>query len=183
MKAAHLAQTRSDFGAIERFFEWSESTLCPHPDVTKDSVPPEETALDYVFEHIESFACRDEIPKEEETTQNPSLTLARENSLVEYAKGRPNALKNERQQVNKFGEDGDLLDYCFEHVESYACGQAATGDLDLSGKSSTRRASTGKDRNREKTRMVPGCDSEDAIQLYFRPEQRRFSCSSQDSSV
>jgi len=57
------------------------------------------------------------------------LQLRRENSLLEEGpNGAPTYLSTVRTRrnsqsslISKLGEEGDLLDYCFEHVESYVC--------------------------------------------------------------
>ena len=57
------------------------------------------------------------------------LQLRRENSLLEEGpNGAPTYLATVRTRrdsqsslISKLGEEGDLLDYCFEHVESYVC--------------------------------------------------------------
>ena len=71
------------------------------------------------------------------------LSLKRENSLVEQGpNGAPAMLLTTRQRrepgglmIAKMGQEGDLLDYCFEHVESFVCNTEASttlGDNDRS---------------------------------------------------
>jgi len=52
------------------------------------------------------------------------LSLRRENSLVESgSNGVPYILPTTRNpsSIERFGQDGDILDYCFDHVESFVC--------------------------------------------------------------
>mmetsp|Transcript_29816 Transcript_29816/g.55936 ORF Transcript_29816/g.55936 Transcript_29816/m.55936 type:complete len:183 (+) Transcript_29816:176-724(+) len=179
MTGSVRVQSRSKTDLIDRIFEWSEGALCPH-HVTPESTPPEETTLDYVFEHVESFVCREDVPQDELAEQEGQRghsyqlpSLQRDNSLVEVCDGVPEKLNTTRINVKPMGEKGDLLDYCFEHVESYACGEAATGELDLTGNS-------GREGSSAKMRLKPGkmysqssAEMEDEVQLYYRPPQRR----------
>jgi hypothetical protein len=72
------------------------------------------------------------------------------------------------------GKKGDILDYCFEHVESFACGDGlATGDLDFSNAANLSSPSY----NAGKPERAMASDSneyanDDEIQLYYHPKPR-----------
>ena len=123
---------------------------CPH-HVTEEYIPPEENSLDYVFEHVESFACKGGDDDDDDGVVDPYNTVAagqypsasplvaRDNSLVESYKGglthkfAPQLNNSSRAAVNKapLGTKGDLLDYrSSKNVESFTCGDAATGNLE-----------------------------------------------------
>jgi hypothetical protein len=86
--------------------------------------------LDYVFENVESYTCGAadaSVPRLGVVSPtgnkqlllpdntNNMLALNRDSSLVE---GGPNG---QPVQLLTTTREGDLLDYCFEHVESYIC--------------------------------------------------------------
>eukprot|EP00751_Fragilariopsis_kerguelensis_P009309 CAMPEP_0170790850 /NCGR_PEP_ID=MMETSP0733-20121128/20754_1 /TAXON_ID=186038 /ORGANISM="Fragilariopsis kerguelensis, Strain L26-C5" /LENGTH=374 /DNA_ID=CAMNT_0011138587 /DNA_START=46 /DNA_END=1170 /DNA_ORIENTATION=- len=137
---SRIVQSRSKTDVIERFFSWSETTFCPHhtgkipfsqADGRKD-----EDMLEYVFDNVESFTCAAP-PLTDRNGKQPVLADKRnsnsnntsnnntnthylnedENSLVEEGQvplqGRP------RRAVRHSGDD--MLDYCFDHVESLVC--------------------------------------------------------------
>jgi hypothetical protein len=178
-------QSRDRVDFIDRFFEWSEGALCPH-HVTKEYISPEENSFDYVFEHVESFACNDggndgivESKTNAEAypyTGHPSPLAARDNSLVDTYKGdQPKKFVSPRNSsvVAKpvLGKKGDFLDYCFENVESFACGDAATGDLDDDVLHKRNSAVVQSGRVARSSHHEP----EDAIQLYYKPKRTGFS--------
>ena len=128
-------------------------------------VVEEPDVLDYVFEHVESFTCTDDRSLRNDPfaqprldpPHNPSpqmmyakgsnnnsfddLSLRRENSLLEEGpNGAPTYLATARRRppsrISKLGDEGDLLDYCFEHVESYVCATTEgheRADVDVDG--------------------------------------------------
>mmetsp|Transcript_27520 Transcript_27520/g.31556 ORF Transcript_27520/g.31556 Transcript_27520/m.31556 type:complete len:376 (+) Transcript_27520:140-1267(+) len=137
---SRIVQSRSKTDVIERFFSWSETTFCPHhtgkipfsqADGRKD-----EDMLEYVFDNVESFTCaappltdrngkqpfladnkRNSNSSNSNSNNNTHYLNEDENSLVEEGqvpvKGRP------RRSVRHSGDD--MLDYCFDHVESLVC--------------------------------------------------------------
>jgi len=137
---SRIVQSRSKTDVIERFFSWSETTFCPHhtgkipfsqADGRKD-----EDMLEYVFDNVESFTCaapsltdrngkqpfladnkRNSNSSNSNSNNNTHYLNEDENSLVEEGqvpvKGRP------RRAVRHSGDD--MLDYCFDHVESLVC--------------------------------------------------------------
>lgn len=141
---------------LDRFFSGWENVFCAPRSMesyAKD-VPDEPSVLDYVFEHVESFTCADETASyqndpfftqsrhaefgdephfREFSDRKDSFDIRRENSLVEQGpNGAPELLTTTRQRgrISSLGEEGDLLDYCFEHVESYVC-NTDPGDYEL----------------------------------------------------
>lgn len=138
---------------LERFFEGWESFFCgatqSKESLAKETLK-EPDVFDYVFESVESFTCREgsstprDYPyryREQErregnhhksytTSSEDELALRRENSLVEQGpNGGPLILhplskqQQQQQQSLLLGREGDFLDYCFEHVESYVCSE------------------------------------------------------------
>lgn len=156
-------QARSQ-DALERFFSGWESAFCAPRSIEalSNEVVVEPDVLDYVFEHVESFSCADESlmndPFYHRTSPNRpqkgfmdgptdsfDLSLKRENSLVEQGpNGAPVYVATPTgRAISRFGEEGDLLDYCFEHVESYVCTDAREVENDYSrGKGSSRNGSS-----------------------------------------
>ena len=141
---------------LDRLFSGWENVFCAprSMETYAKEVPEEPDVLDYVFEHVESFTCADETasyqddpfftqPTNAEFRDQPhfrefsdakgSFDIKRENSLVEEGpNGAPELLTTTRPQrrIASLGEEGDLLDYCFEHVESYVC-NTEPGDYEL----------------------------------------------------
>ena len=141
---------------LDRLFSGWENVFCAprSMETYAKEVPEEPDVLDYVFEHVESFTCADETasyqddpfftqPRHAEFENQPhfrefsdakgSFDIKRENSLVEEGpNGAPELLTTTRPQrrIASLGEEGDLLDYCFEHVESYVC-NTEPGDYEL----------------------------------------------------
>ena len=189
-------QSRERVDFIDRFFEWSEGALCPH-HVTEEYISPEENSLDYVFEHVESFACKGGDDDDDDGVVDPYNTVAagqypsasplvaRDNSLVEsYKGGQPNKFapqlnNSSRAAVNKapLGTKGDLLDYCFENVESFTCGDAATGNLEDEVLQQKQRRGVSFQtspvlaRSQSMTELNHH-EPEDHIQLYYKPTKR-----------
>jgi len=140
---------RSSNDVLERFFEWGEAAFCPGLMYKPDELPEnfgEPDVLDYVFEHVESFTCRDNGPEGSgievgdkgllvkegnkgvgNNSFDENFSLVRDNSLVERdgTNGRPTRLATTRKspKIVPLGQEGDLLDYCFEHVESFVCNE------------------------------------------------------------
>ncbi|KAG7343053.1 hypothetical protein IV203_020998 [Nitzschia inconspicua] len=164
-----VVQSRSKADVVDRFFSWGETTFCPH-DAVKDSIPLQEDNLDYVFNHMESFICREDVT---ESPSNPPATLERENSLVEACKNVQAKLikRNEMKAIpschkskSAVGERRDILDYCFDHLESFACGEKATGSfglIDVTQRGAKKPSTT-----------PPKEEIEDEVHLYYRPTQQ-----------
>eukprot|EP00531_Pseudo-nitzschia_arenysensis_P008532 CAMPEP_0116134262 /NCGR_PEP_ID=MMETSP0329-20121206/10551_1 /TAXON_ID=697910 /ORGANISM="Pseudo-nitzschia arenysensis, Strain B593" /LENGTH=247 /DNA_ID=CAMNT_0003628959 /DNA_START=32 /DNA_END=775 /DNA_ORIENTATION=+ len=131
---------------LERFFSGWEGVFCTTRSVETLSkqVVEEPILLDYVFDHVESFTCADDMSyqddpflltpsrrqhthpgyPEDASKDSYDLALKRENSLVEQGpNGAPAYMLTTRQpnRIAGCGKEGDLLDYCFEHVESFVC--------------------------------------------------------------
>jgi len=145
--------------ALERFFSGWESLFCAPRSVeslSKDRVDDPDV-LDYVFESVESFTCADEasydgkckdpfstpprfrreqfhFQQQQPRGYSDDMSLRRENSLLEHgANGAPAMLTTQRgkqRTISRLGEQGDFLDYCFEHVESYVCSDGSLVDTD-----------------------------------------------------
>lgn len=179
MVGSRHVQSRSKTDVIDRFFSWGETTFCPH-DAVKDSIPLQEDSLDYVFDGVESFVCRNGAANDEMPIGQP-LTLQRDNSLIEacnsiqakFVKTKTKTAKEttttaaaERRDIKPIGERGDILDFCFEHVESYACGERATGELNL-----TDMTHRGTRTTRKSPSPTPKEEAEDEVHLYYRPNQ------------
>jgi hypothetical protein len=158
-------QSRSKEDVIDRFFSWAEEAVCR--DV---SISEEEDKLDHVFEHVESFVCRgDDTPPPKETVKGDHMALHRDNSLLEACNSVSSKFKARKQHapsLKPVGEKGDILDYCFDQVETYACGEGATGDLDLLPKSRSGIRLT------SSASSIADVGGEDEIHLYYRPNRR-----------
>lgn len=191
----HGIKNRYDGDFLECFFDGWESFFCgataSKEALAKETVR-EPDVFDYVFEGVESFACRDDsttttttqrgghydnyggYPREQsierpvpyqyhgipvsrsqmmktqiygkttsgggccgmEYETEDDLTLRRENSLVEKGpNGAPALLLSPKDRAaardgsfaGSLGREGDLLDYCFEHVESCVCSNNGDG--------------------------------------------------------
>jgi hypothetical protein len=158
---ANVVKPRSNSDFIDTFFTWTEESLCAH-EVTVHSVPPEVDTLDNIFETVESFVCKQGADHDDTAGGSPT-TLDRNNSLLEECDRVQENLKvkkAQRRSVKPIGEEGDILDVAFNHLESYACGEKATGDLDLLAKSHMRASE------------VPAHEIDDEIQLFYRPNPR-----------
>ncbi len=131
---------------LERFFSGWEGVFCAPRSIETLSkeVVEEPILLDYVFDHVESFTCADDMSYQDDpflltpsrrqhthpgfpedgSKDSYDLALKRENSLVEQGpNGAPAYMATTRQpnRIAACGTEGDLLDYCFEHVESFVC--------------------------------------------------------------
>jgi hypothetical protein len=170
MVGSHLVPSRSKSDMIDRFFSWGEKTFCPH-DTVKNTIPLQEDNLDFVFEQVESLVCREDVMEDKQTRGQP-VTFKRDNSLVEACnsiqaklvkrKSSPEMETSKRRNGKMMGEGRDVLDYCFDHVESYACGENATGTLVLTEEKSRRGTET-------VVSPSPMEDIESEIHLYYRP--------------
>ena len=151
-------QSHQNDTVLDRFFAGWENVFCAPRSMEKYSkeVAEEPDVLDYVFEHVESFTCADEESYQNDPffarplpygeyphfrefppeSKDEEFELKRENSLVEQGpNGAPALLAVTKRQpslIAKMGEEGDLLDYCFEHVESYVCNNTDASTLDES---------------------------------------------------
>ena len=117
----------------------------------------------------ESFTCRQD--EKEPDVQFSEHGINRDNSLLEADEyGQPLTEKMERK-IKPFGEQGDIVDYVFEHAESYACNEAMPNDT------ATLTSSVPSDeQDRAKYRGINSriehvYEAEDEIQLYFRPKR------------
>jgi hypothetical protein len=161
-------QSRSKSDVIDRFFTWGETTFCPH-EAIRDIIPLEEDNLDFVFEHVELLVCRENVAEVKMSRGHP-VTIQRDNSLIEacnsiqakIVKSKETSLRRDDKPV---GDKRDVLDYCFDHVESYACGDNATGNLDLTEKNSHPFRETIK----TSASPSPKEEMEDEVHLYYRP--------------
>lgn len=127
---------------LERFFSGWENAFCAPRSVEALSkeAPGEPDVLDYVFDHVESYTCAGSSMEEEyppppgyeRREQNSldgskySLELVRDNSLLEHEQsGAPKYLEpldaRQNSLLSSLGHEGDILDLCFERVESYVC--------------------------------------------------------------
>jgi hypothetical protein len=172
MVGSHPVQSRPKPDVLDRFFSWGESTFCSH-DAVKGTIPLREDNLDFVFEHVESLVCREDVAADK-MPRGQALKLERDNSLIEACttlqakivkkKSAWEVEPSQRRDGKPTGEKRDVLDYCFDHVESYACGENATGSLVLKEKTHRRRQTN-------KTVVSPSLkeEVEDEVHLYFRP--------------
>lgn len=146
------------------------------PTAVQESIPAKEDELDYVFDHVESFVCRgDDVTQgRNDTPSGQPRSLTRDNSIIDNnsileaaCQSVSSKYKKKTQRarsVKPMGEKGDILDLCFDQVESYACGEA-TGELDnLPSRNQGTRSSI--------VSSLPENEPEDEIQLYFTPNHR-----------
>jgi len=107
---------------LDRIFEWTEFSMCPSSMKHIESQPPD--TLDYVFEHVESFVCQEEPTEEPEAILlGQPRNIVRDNSLVEVQSNGQVAKLQTKNRVSKLDQEGDMLDYVFEHVESFVCNE------------------------------------------------------------
>eukprot|EP00533_Pseudo-nitzschia_delicatissima_P004663 CAMPEP_0116111360 /NCGR_PEP_ID=MMETSP0327-20121206/18406_1 /TAXON_ID=44447 /ORGANISM="Pseudo-nitzschia delicatissima, Strain B596" /LENGTH=248 /DNA_ID=CAMNT_0003604591 /DNA_START=72 /DNA_END=818 /DNA_ORIENTATION=- len=144
---SNAAVTKRNPDLIERFFSGFEGVFCAPRSVEALSkeIAEEPILLDYVFDHVESFTCATDdlsyqndpflltptrghhhggFPEDGSKADSYDFALKRENSLVEQGpNGAPAYMATTRQpaRIAACGTEGDLLDYCFEHVESFVC--------------------------------------------------------------
>jgi hypothetical protein len=120
----------------------------------------------------ESFTCRQE--EKEPDVEYLDHGIKRDNSLVEANEhGQPVPRQIERK-IKPFGQQGDFVDYVFEHAETYTCNEDMPDD-----RKSLRCAgpTTNVTPHREETyrginsRIQHVYEPEDEIQLYFRPKR------------
>ena len=98
---------------------------------------PDEDLLDYTFNAVESFTCVDDggrsgrdghyhngYPRHGGPAPSEPSYLTRDNSLVESLPGNaggPPSSSSRAIQKRRTNRDGDVIDYVFEHVESFVC--------------------------------------------------------------
>ena len=153
--------------ALESFFSGWENLFCAPKSVdayAKDTLQEEPDVFDYVFEQVESFTCAEESPHNEIfLPKPPQPQWEGDNS---YHKGELEELKRENSLVEKgpngqvhyvaTQQEGDMLDYVFEHVESFVCNDDSTlGTYDTDytsskNKGSTPRRNTTNNQNRQR---------------------------------
>ena len=225
------SQSSTSQDILDQMFGWTESVLPCHQNVTKDTKPPEEDVLDYVFEKVESFTCdgqergfmleNDPRNKQHRGGNNSSLargdTFERDNSLIEEKdgplispqnganmigvihplngvlsrqyqaqqqhRGRQSTKKDSPSPTKKNGgkADPDVLDYVFEHVESYTCAENAPSNaLDhMSNLQShfAHQQQYEEDMNykaaKQRVENIPQQQEEESIQLYFKPQKSK----------
>lgn len=113
--------TRETPDVLDRVFEWAERIACPMDSRSKRMLSePKEDVLDFVFQHVESFVCQEDAPRQ--LLQGPN-DLERGNSLVERGIHGQATVLQTRRKIKKLGEEGDVIDYVFEHVESFVCNE------------------------------------------------------------
>jgi hypothetical protein len=163
---------------LDRMFEWTERAFCPAS--MKNMKPePKEDVLDFVFTHVESFSCQEQAPPQEPDVlyTTDGRELERDNSLVQTdPSGRPSRLRTTRK-IKPLGQEGDLVDYVFEHVESLVCAEdLPEGALQYAPVANTvtpRKKEMDEEYRSAKKRGESVYEQEDEIQLFFRPERRR----------
>lgn len=153
--------------AFESMFEWAETSFCPAAmrNYKPESKPD---TLDYVFDHVESFTCRQE-EKEPDVVYNRPMGLARDNSLLLPESSSGPTRKSNEPTIKPFGQRGDLVDYVFEHVESYACNEA-TPDDSTTLKTIFQSVPPKNVHRSSQYQAQSVNETEDEIQLYFRPQ-------------
>ena len=206
MAGTQLA-TRSQKDALDSFFEWTERLVCPVDDGGKPAqsnnraiVPsePDEDLLDYTFTAVESFTCNDDRAYSSrrggggggcdnyqlQAPSEPSY-LTRDNSLVESLPG--SAVPTTRAVQRPRRNDNDMIDYVFEHVESFVC----TDDMPMPSEEksdirefripATTNNNTNSSKNNKKSKLSTSrinkryqeeiYEPDDEIQLFFRPQR------------
>lgn len=190
---------------LDRFFSGWENAFCAPRSVEAlaREVPSEKNVLDYVFDHVESYTCSgSSIEEEYPEPRGRSLELVRDNSLLEQEQTGPLRFvapldARNHSLLSNLGHEGDILDRCFDRVESFVCSEG--GEVSqFKGKSQQppRRNTTNqhrtsepesshpipseistqrrrkKKKRRPKQNMYP--DEEDNILLYYRPVQQAY---------
>ena len=76
-----------------------------------------------------------------------------------------------QRKIKPFGQQGDVVDYVFENVESYACNEKMPDDRKML--TSSMPAVTPEQENHRgvASRIQHVYEPEDEIQLYFRPKK------------
>ena len=145
--------------------------------MTKDTPEPKVDTLDYVFEHVESFTCRDEKQSEpnvllvEQDTALKNHTFDRDNSLLQTDhRGRPAELNTQRKTKKQLGKEGDMLDYVFEHTESFICGEdGPEGATQQAQYVAEQRSDVTYKAAKQRVQNI--YEPEDEIQLYYKPQR------------
>lgn len=116
---------------LDKVFEWTERFLCPTPkthDELRNMPEPKTDMLDYVFEHTESLVCHQQHQQGDGDEDHPYLLeegqqdMQRDNSLIEPGEQIMTTNRRQRQRpIKSIGQEGDVIDYVFEHVESLVC--------------------------------------------------------------
>lgn len=125
-----VSQSRSKCDFMEQFFSWSDTVFCRHhtstgtiPFSKPDGKLNDDNMLEFVFENAESFtSCVPPsdgngksllLPDDKNDNYNPNNED--HNSLFEQGQGQGQG------RAVRQSSDHDLLDFCFDHVESLVC--------------------------------------------------------------
>ena len=111
---------------LDKVFEWTEKFLCPSlksHDELRNMPEPKEDMLDYVFQHTESLVCHQEggTPHLLEEGQELDHDMRRDNSLIAPGEQIMTTTRRQKRPIKSIGQEGDFIDYVFEHVESLVC--------------------------------------------------------------
>lgn len=118
----------------------------------------------------ESFSCRQD-EKEPDVQYTEHGIIKRDNSLLEAdAYGRPLPQRIERK-IQPLGQQGDLVDYVFENVESYTCNEGTPDDWKSSRSVAPAETPDSQGYRGIQSRIQHVYEPEDEIQLYFRPKR------------
>jgi hypothetical protein len=134
---------------------------------------PKEDVLDYVFEHVESLVgCQEGAPEPGVLYDDQRVELQRDNSLLETEEdGRPARLQTQRK-IKPLGQEGDMIDYVFDHVESLTCAEdLPEGALEKAPVATVTPPRKDMTYKAGKQRIENVYEQEDEIQLYFRPQR------------
>ena len=140
-RGGRVVQSRSKDDVIERLFQWGETAFCAPRDkkFLATEVVEDPDVLDYVFDTVESFTCAEGAPNYAKDGQlllvdsfnEDANSLKLDTSQVETT--TTTTTLKPHNNVAAFGKEGDLLDYCFEHVESYIEAHACTEGNEVGG--------------------------------------------------
>lgn len=107
-------ERKEELDWIDSVCEGTTNLFCPVPEnlpeaiaaMTDEKKKVDEDVLDYVFESVESFTCRED----------------QQNADKKKESGAAESDENiEHQRIAALGEEGDAIDYVFEKVESLVC--------------------------------------------------------------
>jgi hypothetical protein len=126
-------------GGFDRVCEAVTTCLCPIPDDPEQlkNTYHEKDILDYTFEKVETFTCgndEDTVLEEDNMsiTQGPPPAVAAKEqpppAQVYADRATDSQADGQPKGVQTSNEEGDMLDYVFEKVESLVCAEDVPND-------------------------------------------------------
>lgn len=130
--APAMSQQQEDDGGFDRVCEAISGCLCPIPDDPEmlKNTYHERDILDYTFEKVETFTCGNE--DDTVAAEEDNLSIVSEGPPPGARTLEPNSTDQSTTEKNTSqNQDGDMLDYVFENVESLVCAEDIPDDKAL----------------------------------------------------